>query len=72
MRKTRRVNNRLTEVDFQPIQKKAVQEGLPYQTLIVSLIHTYTSGLLLDRSSEIPVQDGLHGVREDVQVKETT
>lgn len=41
MMKTRRVNIRLTEVDFQAIQKKAVQEGLPYQTLIASLIHTY-------------------------------
>ncbi len=63
--KTRRVNIRLSEVDFQAIQKKAAQEGLPYQTLIASLIHKYTSGLLLDRSSGISVQDGLQGVRED-------
>lgn len=49
LKKNRRVNIRLSEHDLQAIQRKAIQEGLPYQTLIASLIHKYTSGLLVDK-----------------------
>ncbi len=56
--KGRRANVRLSELDYQAIQKKAMQEGIPYQTLIASLIHKYTTGLLIDRSSETPVLEG--------------
>jgi predicted DNA binding CopG/RHH family protein len=48
--KNRRVNIRLSEHDLHAIQRKALQEGLPYQTLISSLIHRYTTGLLVDKS----------------------
>ncbi len=50
LKKNKRVNIRLSEHDLQAIQRKAVQEGLPYQTLISSLIHKYTNGLLVDKS----------------------
>jgi predicted DNA binding CopG/RHH family protein len=49
LKKNRRVNIRLSEHDLQAIQRKAIQEGLPYQTLISSLIHKYTSGLLVEK-----------------------
>ncbi len=48
LKKNKRVNIRLSEHDLQSIQRKAIQEGLPYQTLISSLIHKYTNGLLVD------------------------
>jgi predicted DNA binding CopG/RHH family protein len=49
LKKNRRVNIRLSEHDLQAIQRRAIQEGLPYQTLISSLIHKYTNGLLVEK-----------------------
>ena len=53
LKKKKRVNIRLSEHDLKAIQSKALQEGLPYQTLISSLIHKYTNGLLVDNSKSV-------------------
>jgi predicted DNA binding CopG/RHH family protein len=45
-RKDRRVNIRISTRDLHAIQKRAIEEGLPYQTLISSLLHKYVSGRL--------------------------
>jgi predicted DNA binding CopG/RHH family protein len=45
-RKDRRLNIRLSSKDLEAIQKRALEEGLPYQTLISSLLHKYASGRL--------------------------
>jgi predicted DNA binding CopG/RHH family protein len=45
-RKDRRVNIRISGRDLEAIQKRALEEGLPYQTLISSLIHKFVSGRL--------------------------
>ena len=45
-RKDRRLNIRLSSKDLEAIQKRALAEGLPYQTLIASLLHKYTTGRL--------------------------
>ena len=45
-RKDRRLNIRLSSKDLEAIQKRALGEGLPYQTLISSLLHKYASGRL--------------------------
>lgn len=45
-RKDRRVNIRLSSKDMDKIQKRALAEGLPYQTLISSVLHKYASGRL--------------------------
>ena len=45
-RKDRRLNIRLSSKDLEAIQKRALGEGLPYQTLIASLLHKYASGRL--------------------------
>jgi len=45
-RKDRRVNIRISSKDLEGIQKRALEEGLPYQTLISSLLHKYASGRL--------------------------
>jgi predicted DNA binding CopG/RHH family protein len=47
-RKDRRLNIRLSSKDLDAIQKRALAEGLPYQTLIASLLHKYAAGRLRD------------------------
>jgi predicted DNA binding CopG/RHH family protein len=44
--KDRRVNIRLSSGDLSDIQTKALEEGLPYQTLIASVLHKYVTGRL--------------------------
>ena len=46
LRKDKRVNIRMTERDLVHFQKKAAEEGLPYQTLISSVLHKYINGRL--------------------------
>ncbi len=48
-RKDRRVNIRVSSRDLEGIQKRALEEGIPYQTLIASVLHKYLSGRLVDR-----------------------
>lgn len=47
--KDRRVNIRLSSGDLSDIQTKALEEGIPYQTLIASVLHKYVSGRLTER-----------------------
>ncbi len=46
LKKDERINIRLATKDLMGIQKKAMQEGLPYQTLISSVLHRYVTGQL--------------------------
>jgi len=46
LKKDKRINLRLTQKDYHQIQIKAIEEGIPYQTLISSLIHKYLNGSL--------------------------
>ena len=45
-RKDRRLNIRISSKDLEAIQKRALEEGLPYQTLVSSILHKYASGRL--------------------------
>ncbi len=47
--KDKRVNIRLSSGDLNDIQVKALQEGIPYQTLIASVLHKYVTGRLHER-----------------------
>ncbi|MCY3749315.1 MAG: antitoxin [Chloroflexi bacterium] len=47
--KTKRVNLRVTERDFNLAHARAREEGIPYQTLLSSVIHKYLSGRLTER-----------------------
>jgi predicted DNA binding CopG/RHH family protein len=49
LKKDKRINLRLTQKDYQQIQIKAIEEGIPYQTLISSLVHKYLNGSLAPR-----------------------
>ena len=50
LKKEKRINLRLTQKDYHQIQIKAIEEGMPYQTLISSLVHKYLNGSLAPRS----------------------
>ncbi len=43
-RKDKRITIRFYDHDFIGIQKKAMEMGVPYQTLIAGLIHRYVEG----------------------------
>lgn len=47
-KKDRRVTIRLYDHDLKGIQKKALEKGVPYQTLISSMIHQYVEGDLVE------------------------
>ena len=47
--KDQRINIRLSSGDLQAIRTRALQEGVPYQTLISSVLHKYVSGILQEQ-----------------------
>ena len=47
--KDKRINIRMSSKDLDQVQVIAVQEGVPYQTLISSVIHKYVSGYLIEK-----------------------
>lgn len=50
-KKDKRITLRLYERDFDGIQKKAMELGIPYQTLISGIIHSYIEGDLIQKAS---------------------
>ena len=48
MLKDKRINIRMSSRDLNQVQVIAAQEGIPYQTLISSIIHKFVSGSLTD------------------------
>ena len=52
--KDRRVNIRLSSGDLHDIQAKALEEGMPYQTLIASILHKFVSGRFAERGQGDP------------------
>ena len=51
VRKDKRVNIRMSEKDLVRFQKEALEQGLPCQTLISSVLHKYVNGRLIDKVS---------------------
>jgi predicted DNA binding CopG/RHH family protein len=47
--KEKRVNIRLSSPDLMDIQARALEEGMPYQTLIASVLHKFVSGRLVEK-----------------------
>ena len=50
-RKTKNINIRISQQDLENLRRSAEQEGIPYQTLISSVLHKYLSGRLVDEIS---------------------
>lgn len=48
LKKDKRLNIRISERDLNELQRKAVIEGLPYQTYISSIIHKFVNGKLIE------------------------
>ena len=48
LKKDKRLNIRISERDLSELQKKAVSEGLPYQTFVSSIIHKFVNGKLVE------------------------
>ena len=63
-RKDRRVNIRISNRDILALQEIAQEEGLPYQTLMSSILHKYVTGRLIERPRPLTAPEPL-AVRED-------
>ena len=64
LRKDRRVNIRITGYDLSALQTIAQEEGIPYQTLMASILHKYVTGRLVERPRETrPAVYALHEER---------
>lgn len=51
-KKDKRINIRISSRDLEALQRRALEEGLPYQSLVSSVLHKYVSGSLKDISAE--------------------
>ncbi|MCL2480289.1 MAG: CopG family antitoxin [Spirochaetaceae bacterium] len=49
--KTKNINIRISEYDIEKVKQRAREEGIPYQTLISSIIHKYIVGKLVDEKA---------------------
>jgi len=49
--KTKNINIRISAYDIEKIKQRSSEEGIPYQTLISSIIHKYITGRLVDEKS---------------------
>jgi len=52
IKKDKRINIRISGQDLSAIQRKAIEQGIPYQTLVTSILHKYASGSLRDLTSQ--------------------
>jgi len=50
-KKDARINIRLSSRDLRALQLRALKEGMPYQTLIASVLHKFVDDQLVERSS---------------------
>ncbi len=49
-KKDKRINIRISGMDLELLQERALIEGLPYQTLMSSVLHKYVTGRLADKN----------------------
>jgi predicted DNA binding CopG/RHH family protein len=54
LRKERRVNIRMTNQDIFALKEMAADDGIPYQTLMASILHKYVTGRLVERPRTMP------------------
>ncbi len=51
-KKDSRINIRLSSKDLRALQARALKEGIPYQTLVASVLHRFVDGQLVDKSRD--------------------
>ena len=49
-KKNKRVNIRISQLDLELLQERALIEGLPYQTLMASVLHKYVTGRFAEKN----------------------
>jgi predicted DNA binding CopG/RHH family protein len=49
--KDQRMNIRISKKDLDALKIRAIEEGMPYQTLVSSILHKYLAGKLVEKSS---------------------
>jgi len=49
--KTKNINIRISAYDIEKVKQRSAEEGIPYQTLISSVIHKYITGKLVDEKA---------------------
>jgi predicted DNA binding CopG/RHH family protein len=50
-RKDSRINIRISSKDLRALQKRALAEGIPYQTLVASILHKFVEGQLSENAA---------------------
>mgnify|MGYP007037764059 CR=1 FL=1 len=63
--KNRRVNIRLSSPDLIDIQTRAAEEGVPYQTLIASVLHKFVTGRFTEKASRLTTRSSARSKRRD-------
>lgn len=61
--KSRRVNVKLSSPDLMDIQTRAAEEGVPYQTLIASVLHKFVTGRLTEKSPRLTTRSSRRAQR---------
>ncbi|NTU53455.1 MAG: antitoxin [Chlorobiaceae bacterium] len=51
-KKDTRINIRLTSRDLRALQVRAMQEGVPYQTFVSSVLHKYANGQFIEKTTD--------------------
>ena len=64
IKKDKVINIRISSIDLQALQTRAVEEGLPYQTLISSVLHKYVSGRFVDLKSITSTKSMKHDYKD--------
>jgi len=62
--KNQRMNIRISQKDLNALKIRAAEEGLPYQTLVSSIIHKYLSNNLFERKPVYDVHEAKPGLRK--------
>ena len=50
--KDKRINIRLSSKDLRALQKRAMEEGMPYQTLVASVLHKFVEGQMVEQPAD--------------------
>jgi len=53
LKKNKRLNIRISEKDLRELQRRAIHEGIPYQTYISSILHKFVNGYFVERSTQM-------------------
>ena len=59
--KNKRVNIRLSSLDLERLQARAAEEGIPYQTLMASVLHKFVAGRLIEMQRREAARSGGRG-----------